>query len=113
MIAIPADYRARLTQTAPRRTAVVLLVWCVFSLLPALAADKSPNSACLECHSDKTLTKTNAAGKEVSLFVDQAKLTASVHTSNACVNCHIDITAQHPDDNVPAKAANCIGCHNP
>ena len=41
-----------------------------------LAADKNPNSACLECHSDKTLTKTNAAGKEVSLFVDEARLKA-------------------------------------
>ena len=45
----------------------------------AAAAEKSPNSACLECHSDKTLTTTNAAGKEVSLFVDEAKLMASVH----------------------------------
>ena len=81
--------------------------------LSASAADKSPNSACLECHADQTLDKTNAAGKVISLFIDQAKLTASVHTSNACVNCHSDITEKHPDDNVPAKAANCVGCHNP
>ena len=69
MIAIRADCKARLTQTAFRRAALVLLAWCGLGLFSAVA-DKSPNSACLECHSDKTLSKTNAAGKEVSLFVD-------------------------------------------
>jgi hypothetical protein len=44
------------------------------TVFAAIAAEKNPNSACLDCHSDKTLTKTNAAGKEVSLFVDEAKL---------------------------------------
>ena len=37
------------------------------------AAEQIKNSACLECHNDKTLTKTNAAGKEVSLFVDDGQ----------------------------------------
>ena len=69
------------------------------------------NSACLECHSDKTLTTTNAAGKEVSLFVDEAKLAASVHKTNTCASCHADITSKHPDDNVPAKPPACAGCH--
>ena len=62
------------------------------------------NSACLECHADKTLTKTNAAGKEVSLFVDVAKLAASVHKTNTCASCHADITDKHPDDDVAATA---------
>ena len=35
------------------------------------------DSDCLECHSDKTLSKTNAAGKEILLFVDPAKLASS------------------------------------
>ena len=35
------------------------------------AADKNPNSACLDCHSDKTLYKTNAAGQGSCLFVDE------------------------------------------
>jgi formate dehydrogenase gamma subunit len=69
------------------------------------------NSACLECHADKTLTTTNAAGKEVSLFVDLAKLAASIHKTNTCASCHADITSKHPDDNVPAKPAACATCH--
>ncbi|MCY2924863.1 MAG: cytochrome c3 family protein, partial [Planctomycetota bacterium] len=72
---------------------------------------KSPNSACLECHSDKTLSKTNAAGKEVSLFVDEARLKATVHSTNTCAGCHADITSKHPDDNVPAQPPSCVKCH--
>src|ERR1041385_5707446 len=66
---------------------------------------------CLECHSDKTLTKTNAAGKMISLFVDPAKLAASAHKTNTCASCHADITAKHPDDNMAAQPVNCRLCH--
>ena len=80
-------------------------------LAAASAAEPIKNSACLECHSDKTLTKTNAAGKEISLFVDAAKLAASAHKTNTCASCHADITTEHPDDNVAAKPVNCQQCH--
>ena len=59
------------------------------------------DSDCLDCHSDKTLTTTNAAGVAKSLFVDPAILSASVHKTNACISCHADLTAKHPDDNRP------------
>jgi formate dehydrogenase gamma subunit len=80
-------------------------------LAAASAAEPIKNSACLECHGDKTLTKTNAAGKEVSLFVDVAKLAASIHKTNTCASCHADITAEHPDNEIPAQPANCKECH--
>ena len=70
-----------------------------------------PNSACLECHSDKTLSKTNAAGKAISLFVDPAKLAASAHKTNTCASCHSDLTFKHPDDDIAAKPVNCRQCH--
>jgi formate dehydrogenase gamma subunit len=69
------------------------------------------NSACLDCHADKTLYKTNSAGKAAWLYVNEAKLIASVHRTNTCVSCHSDITLKHPDDNVPAKAPDCARCH--
>ena len=98
-----------------QRHAVILLAATFISLngllAAASAAEPIKNSACLDCHGDKTLTKTNAAGKEVSLFVDVAKLAASVHKTNLCASCHADITAKHPDDNVPAQPANCKQCH--
>jgi cytochrome b subunit of formate dehydrogenase/nitrate/TMAO reductase-like tetraheme cytochrome c subunit len=70
-----------------------------------------PNSACLDCHSDKTLFKTNAAGQAVSLFVDETKFLATVHKTNTCASCHTDISAKHPDDNVAYKPVNCSSCH--
>jgi len=75
------------------------------------AAEEIRNSACLDCHEDKTLTKTNAAGREVSLFVDVAKLAASAHKTNTCASCHSDITTKHPDDEVPARPIECRRCH--
>jgi len=75
------------------------------------AAEAIKNSVCLECHGDKTLTKTNSAGKEVSLFVDAAKLAASMHKTNDCVACHADLTSKHPDDNAAAKPVACATCH--
>ena len=69
------------------------------------------DSSCLDCHADKTLTKTNFAGKEISLFVDATHLKSTVHATNACSSCHQDITLKHPDDEVPAEKVNCTRCH--
>lgn len=77
----------------------------------ALAADKNPNSACLDCHADKTLYKTNAAGQGISLFMEEALLRASVHKTNTCISCHTDVTSKHPDDNVAIKPVTCAACH--
>ena len=75
------------------------------------ATQEIKNSFCLDCHSDTTLTRTNAAGKELSLFVDAAKLAASAHKTNTCASCHSDLAAKHPDDGIPARPVNCRSCH--
>jgi cytochrome b subunit of formate dehydrogenase len=69
------------------------------------------NSFCLDCHSDKTLFKTNANGQAVSLFVDEARFRSAVHRTNSCVSCHADLTTKHPDDNVVPKRVDCATCH--
>jgi cytochrome b subunit of formate dehydrogenase len=76
-----------------------------------LAAEAIKNSDCLECHADKTLTKTNAQGVVQSLFIEEPKFIASVHKSNNCTTCHSDLTSKHPEDNVAAKPVNCASCH--
>jgi formate dehydrogenase gamma subunit len=89
-------------------------IWLWAALLISLQLTASAglkNSDCLDCHSDKTLSKTNAAGKEVSLFVDVGRLGASVHQTNSCISCHADLTEKHPDDNVPAQTVQCAKCH--
>ncbi len=77
----------------------------------ALPAADIKNSDCLECHSDKTLTSTNAAGVARSLFVDAGIVAASAHQKTACASCHSDLTDKHPDDNVAARPVNCSRCH--
>lgn len=90
-------------------SAVACLV-CAFA--PAgFCAEEIKDSACMDCHSDKTLFKTNSAGKGISMFVDEAKLKASVHKTNACISCHSDVTSKHPDDNLTPKAPDCAKCH--
>ena len=77
----------------------------------ALSAAEIKNSDCLECHDDKTLTATNAAGVIRSLFADAAVLAGSAHGKTSCASCHGDLTAKHPDDNVAAQPVNCSRCH--
>src|ERR1041385_6520406 len=77
----------------------------------ALHSQEIKNTACLECHADKTLYKTNASGKGIAMFVDEARLKLSVHKTNTCASCHSDITSKHPDDNVPARPPNSANCH--
>lgn len=82
----------------------------LFLHAPVLAQGIS-NKDCLECHADKDLTKTNALGKTISLFVDEARLAASSHRTNSCASCHSDLKPTHPDDNVAAQPVSCARCH--
>ena len=88
---------------------LLIAAFCLIGQLPARAG--LADSDCLDCHSDKTLATTNAAGAARSLFVDPAVLSASVHKTNACISCHADVTAKHPDDNRPVPPVNCARCH--
>jgi len=66
------------------------------------------NSDCFACHSDPTLVKTNAAGKAVSLFVDQDKFEHSIHGKNLCTSCHSDITdLPHSETHKPVSCSQC------
>lgn len=66
------------------------------------------NADCFVCHADISLTKTNAAGKAVSLFVDEAKFNASIHAKNLCTSCHTDITdLPHAETHKPVSCSQC------
>jgi ribosomal protein L31 len=96
----------------PRRTfKAVLATLLVVLAAGGHAADLIKDSDCLDCHSDDTLTKTNEAGRAVSLYVNESVLRASVHGTNTCQACHEDLTSKHPDDEVPAKPVACASCH--
>ena len=92
------------------RTAFKVLFWLCLATR-SLAAPALTDKFCLDCHSDKTLTRTAADGKEISVFVDKTRLAASVHSTNTCLDCHTDVTAKHPDDNKVLQPVNCATCH--
>jgi formate dehydrogenase gamma subunit len=77
----------------------------------AAAAAALEDSHCMDCHADETLAKEDPSGREISMFVDLAKIRASAHATNSCASCHTDLTEQHPDDEIPAKPVNCSACH--
>ncbi len=79
--------------------------------LAAPAGFALDNSDCFACHGDTTLTKTDAAGKTVSLFVDEARFNASIHAKNLCTSCHADITDLPHPDHFTAKPVSCSQCH--
>ncbi|HHY85915.1 MAG TPA: cytochrome B [Verrucomicrobia bacterium] len=89
------------------------LAWMLpFFTASSLAAPTLiPDNTCLDCHSEPSLSKTDAAGREISLFVDKARLAASVHATNSCISCHSDITMAHPDDGKAAQRVDCAACH--
>ena len=94
---------------ASAKRLLVIAAFCLWGQFAARAA--LTDSDCLDCHSDKTLATTNATGAAKSLFVDPAILSASVHKTNACISCHADVTARHPDDNRILAPVNCARCH--
>lgn len=78
---------------------------------PAAVPEPIPVSDCLLCHGDPDLTKENADGSTVSLFVDEAAYLASSHGGQSCVECHREVTEKHPDDGVLVQPVNCAACH--
>ncbi len=78
-------------------------------LLVAVNVQAIDNADCFVCHSDQTLAKTNAAGKSVSLFIDEEKFSHSIHTHNLCTSCHTDITDVPHAENL--KPVSCGQCH--
>ena len=93
-----------------RAKRVLRLFFPVLVLAGARLAGASADQACLDCHTDQTLTMQKGKA-QVSLFADPAVLAKSVHGSLKCVDCHegFDATA------IPHKASigpvDCASCH--
>lgn len=90
-----------------------VVLWLVQNPATFAADDPVPNDKCLECHGQNDLVKTNALGRTLSLFTDEAIHKASVHATNACIDCHRDLRTawEHPEDNHVVEKVNCAVCH--
>src|ERR1051325_9760522 len=95
----------------PRTWYVATTCFIAIGGLLARTTTAADNSDCLACHSDKELTKKTTEGESISLFVDEGKFARSIHGTNTCRSCHVDITeSPHPDGFV-ATPAQCSQCH--
>jgi cytochrome b subunit of formate dehydrogenase len=89
----------------------LFLLFCSIGLISAARGTTIPNRDCFECHEDKTLTKKDATGKTINLFVDAARYASSSHGSNTCTSCHTDITEVPHPDKFAAEPVACAACH--
>jgi uncharacterized protein with PIN domain len=68
------------------------------------------NSDCLTCHSDKTLKKVRE-GRTVSLYVDEKKISGSIHGSLQCISCHADLEGKEFPHAATLAKVSCGTCH--
>ena len=69
---------------------------------------------CIECHMDKNLTRTDAAGKFHSQYVNKQEYLQSVPGKQGwtCVKCHVDVkTDTHPEEGIPDVSCGNADCH--
>ncbi|MFQ5893001.1 MAG: cytochrome c3 family protein, partial [Nitrospinota bacterium] len=95
--------RRRVRTTA----ATVLVVVPLVLAWPGLAA--AALRKCTICHGKPAFKKVLASGRVVSLYVDEAVLSESVHMERKCVDCHADVV-EIPHRN-PPTTVNCTRCH--
>jgi hypothetical protein len=69
------------------------------------------NSDCLGCHSDNTLTGTQK-GKQISVFVNEKKISSSIHGSLTCISCHTDLEGKDFPHNEELNPVECGTCHS-
>jgi len=93
----------------PRHATLPILIALV--CLTTRTAAALDNADCFTCHGDESLVKKDAAGKTVSLFVDEAKFKTTIHAKNLCTSCHTDITDLPHPDHFTAKPVSCSQCH--
>ena len=77
-----------------------------FGMLAVGTSFAQVNETCFECHADQDL-EMERGGQTVSLYVDGAAFSRSVHRSLECTDCHMDID---PDDLPHAEELERVYC---
>ena len=99
-------------------TALFLITMIISFFLAIFVTAKviwsAENSECMSCHGDETLTKKDARGKSISLFVSKSGLRNSVHGKLSCSDCHIHIKDDaHAEGGkkIADRKVECAMCH--
>ncbi|MBI4188379.1 MAG: hypothetical protein HY529_04130 [Chloroflexi bacterium] len=89
----------------------IVLTASILALNTTRVASLDENK-CLTCHSNPDLSKTNAAGQRISLYVSEEALNKGAHRYTDCTTCHT--TEPHKTDTPLTKlslAQKCGSCH--
>ncbi len=92
-------------------TVSLLIFFAAILLCFAGAALSQEIDECLECHSDRGLTRTDASGTVHRLYVDKKLFQESIHgkLDYTCMECHKGATLDHPAEGLPD--VQCGECH--
>jgi len=85
-----------------------IIVIFIIVTLPVFSVD---NETCMECHSDKEITK-EIKGKEHSVFVDKKIFNKSIHAELSCTDCHVDVDTEDFPHKENLKKVDCSLCHD-
>ena len=88
----------------------VFFIFFTASLVLSTVGIAQDKSECLSCHEDKTLS-TDRNGKKISLYVDDKKVSGSIHGNLQCITCHADLEGKELPHEGPVKPAQCGTCH--
>ncbi len=73
--------------------------------------DSFPDEMCMKCHSNKDLYKIEG-DKKISLYVDIVKFRESVHGTNSCIKCHVNISKSKNPVCLNSGSVDCSMCHS-
>lgn len=106
-----------------KKRVILFFLFVAFMMVPIhgyAAKSSGETQLCLDCHTDKTLTKKLMNKEILSLHVDGSGFKQSVHAQVGCTGCHTDISMDnHPvvkkikskKDYSLSKSKQCTVCH--
>jgi hypothetical protein len=97
-----------------KKSGACFFPWLLLLLIMAAGSGEALSQSiddCIECHQDRTLTKTDSTGAVHNLYVDKKLFSESIHgkLDYTCLECHKGATVEHPADGLPD--VKCEECH--
>jgi glutaredoxin len=96
-----------------RATGAALLIVSALFLGAAGGVWGADNSFCFGCHQDEALSKADARGRKIPLYVSEAEFKKSAHGDLLCTDCHTQIKDDaHASGGEQVRGrVNCGTCH--
>ncbi len=109
-MSVTLEHNRKMGSRARHEIRRVILLCVLMGTLFAPRAEAADNQTCLDCHSDRGLTKSRK-GKTISLYVDEPQFTRSVHKGLMCTDCHEDADVEDFPHGEDLKTVSCGTCH--